>query len=89
VLNRKIDTTSVALIKAMVREGDAIALVHPDMVRDEVASGDFKVLEIDAPPLYLKGGVVWLAERSPSPAALVFIRELLIEVGLDPDSSLR
>jgi hypothetical protein len=29
--------------------------------------------------------MVWLAERSPSPAALAFVRELLIEVGLDRD----
>ena len=73
----------------MIREGDAISLVHPDMVRAELASGEFAVLEIDAPPLHLRGGVAWLAEKSPSPAALAFIRELLIEVGLDPDSLLR
>jgi len=31
--------------------------------------------------------LVWRAERSPSPAVLAFVRELLIEVGLDRNSS--
>ncbi len=65
LMSRKIETTSVTLIKAMSRESDAISLVHPDMVRAEVASGEFAALEIDAPALSLRGGVVWLAERSP------------------------
>ena len=33
----------------MSREEDAISLVLPDMVRPEVAGGEFAVLEIDAP----------------------------------------
>jgi DNA-binding transcriptional LysR family regulator len=73
----------------VIREGDAISLVLPERVRPEVASGEFAVREIDVPPSCLRGGMVWLAERSPSPAALAFVRELLIEVGLDRDPSLR
>ncbi|WP_161602383.1 LysR family transcriptional regulator [Tautonia marina] len=86
--DRKIDTTSVAMIKAMIREGDAVSLVHPAMVRSEIASGDFVILHFDAPPLAIHAGMAWLADRSLSPAALAFARELLIEVGLNPESSL-
>jgi DNA-binding transcriptional LysR family regulator len=89
ILDRKIETTSVTLIKAMVREGNAISLVHPDMVRAELAGGEFVQLELNSPTLLLRAGVVWLSGRSPLPAALAFVRELLIEVGLDPDLSLR
>ncbi|WP_169978526.1 LysR family transcriptional regulator [Tautonia rosea] len=86
--HRKIDTTSVTMIKAMIREGDAISLVHPDMVRSELAHGDFVILHFNAPRLAFHAGMAWLADRSLSPAALAFARELLIEAGLDPDASL-
>ena len=54
-----------------------------------VTRGEFAVREIDVPSSCLRGGVVWLAERSPSPIALAFVHERLIEVGPDPDPSLR
>jgi DNA-binding transcriptional LysR family regulator len=76
------------MIKARIREGDAVSLVHPDMVRSELASGEFVVLHFDAPPVVFHAGMVWLADRSLSPAALALARELLVEVGLDPDSFL-
>lgn len=85
---RKIDTLSVALIKAMVRHGDAISLVHPDMVREELASGAFVSLEFNAPPILMPAGLAWLADRSLSPAGIAFVRELLVEVGLEPDLAL-
>jgi DNA-binding transcriptional LysR family regulator len=85
-LERKIDTTSVTMIKAMIRQGDAVSLLHPDTIRSEVVSGEFTILELDAPPLVFHAGIVWRADRSPSPAALAFTHELLIEVGLAADS---
>jgi DNA-binding transcriptional LysR family regulator len=85
-LERKIDTTSVTMIKAMIRQGDAVSLLHPDTIRSEVLSGEFTVLEFDAPPLVFHAGIVRLADRSPSPAALAFTHELLQEVGIALDS---
>jgi hypothetical protein len=35
---RRVNTTSVTMIKAMVRESDAVTLIHPDEVRVEVES---------------------------------------------------
>ena len=86
--HRHIDTTSVSMIKAMVREGDAVSVVHPDTVRTELASGEFVELEFDAPPLTFHAGLVWLADRSLSPAGIAFARELFAEVGLDAEPSL-
>jgi DNA-binding transcriptional LysR family regulator len=74
------------MIKAMIRQGDAVSLLHPDTIRSEVVSGEFTILEFDAPPLVFHAGIVWRADRSPSPAALAFTRELLVEVGLAADS---
>ena len=54
-----------------------------------VARGELAVRKIDVPSSCLRGGVVWLAERSPLPAALALVRELLIEIRLDRDPSLR
>ncbi|QEH38222.1 HTH-type transcriptional regulator GbpR [Aquisphaera giovannonii] len=88
VLARKIDTTSMTMVKAMIREGDAVSLVHPASVRAELRSGEFATLELDAPPLAFDSGLAWLSDRSLSPAALAFARELLAEVGLDPESHL-
>ncbi|MFO0955981.1 MAG: LysR family transcriptional regulator [Isosphaeraceae bacterium] len=85
---RKIDILSVGLIKAMVRQGDAISLVHPDMVREELARGHFVIIEFDAPPIQLPVGLAWLADRSLSPAGLAFAREMLAEVGMDPNAAL-
>jgi DNA-binding transcriptional LysR family regulator len=82
-LRRKIDTTSVTMIKAMIREGDALSVVHPDTVRSEVAHGEFVTLDLDAPPVLFQPGLVWLSDRSLSPAAAAFAEELLVEVGMD------
>ncbi len=84
VLARKIDTASMTMIKAMIRDGDAVSLLPPASVRAELRSGEFVTLEFDAPPLVFRAGVVWLADRSLSPAATAFVRELLAEVGLEP-----
>jgi DNA-binding transcriptional LysR family regulator len=86
---RQINTVSVSMIKAMVREGDAVSLVHPDAVRVELARGDFVTLDFGAPPLTFHAGLVWLADRSLSPAGLALARELFAEVGIDAESSLR
>jgi DNA-binding transcriptional LysR family regulator len=77
------------MIKAMVREGDAVSLVHPDAVRVELARGHFVTLDFGAPPLTFRTGLVWLADRSLSPAGRAFAREVLAEVGIDAESSLR
>jgi hypothetical protein len=48
----------------MVRQGDAVSLIHPDEVRVELARGEFVPLEFGAPPLTFHTGLVWLADRS-------------------------
>jgi DNA-binding transcriptional LysR family regulator len=85
---RHVNTTSVTMLKAMVREGDAITLIHPDEVRVELARGDFVPLDFGAPPLTFHTGLVWLADRSLSPAGIAFAREMLVEVGVDAKSSI-
>src|SRR5262245_14576311 len=87
---RHVNTTSVTMIKAMVCQCDAVTAIHPDEVRVELARGDFVQLDIGAPPLlYYRVGLVWLAARSLSPAGIAFAREMLAEVGVDAESSLR
>jgi DNA-binding transcriptional LysR family regulator len=86
---RRVNTTSVTMIKAMVRESDAVTLIHPDEVQVELARGDFVSLNIGAPPLTFQTGLVWLADRSLSPAGIAFAREMFAEVGVDAESSLR
>jgi len=86
---RRVNTSSVTMIKAMVRQSDAVTLIHPDEVRVELARGDFVPLDIGAPPLTFHTGLVWLADRSLSPAGIAFAREMFAEVGVDAESSLR
>jgi DNA-binding transcriptional LysR family regulator len=73
----------------MVRQGEAVSLIHPEEVRDDLARGEFVLLDFGAPPLTFHTGLVWLADRSLSPAGTAFAREMFAEVGLDPESSLR
>jgi DNA-binding transcriptional LysR family regulator len=86
---RRVNTTSVTMIEAMVRESDAVTLIHPDEVRVELARGEFVPLDFGAPPLTFHTGLVWLADRSLSPAGVAFAREMFAEVGVDAESSLR
>jgi DNA-binding transcriptional LysR family regulator len=86
---RHVNTASVTMIKAMVRQGDAVTMIHPDEVQVEIARGDFVQLDFGAPPLPYHVGLVWLADRSLSPAGIAFAREMLAEVGVDAESSLR
>jgi DNA-binding transcriptional LysR family regulator len=86
---RHVYTTSVTMIKAMVRQGDAVSLIHPDEVRVELARGDVVTLDFGAPPLTFHTGLVWLADRSLSPAGIAFAREMFAEVGVDAEPSLR
>jgi DNA-binding transcriptional LysR family regulator len=86
---RRVSTTSVTMIKAMVRESDAVTLIHPDEVQVELARGEFVPLDFGAPPLTFHTGLVWLADRSLSPAGVAFAREMFAEVGVDAESSLR
>jgi DNA-binding transcriptional LysR family regulator len=86
---RHVNTTSVTMIKAMVRQGDAVSLIHPDEVRVELARGEFVPVDFGAPPLTFHAGLVWLADRSRSPAGIAFAREMFAEVGADAESSLR
>jgi DNA-binding transcriptional LysR family regulator len=75
---RHVNTTSVTMVKAMVRQGDAVSLIHRDEVR----------LDFGATPLTFHTGLVWLADRSLSPAGVAFAREMFAEVGVDAESSL-
>jgi DNA-binding transcriptional LysR family regulator len=86
---RHVNSTSVTMLKAMVRQGNAVTLIHPDEVRVELARGDFVPLDFGAPPLTFHTGLVWLADRSLSPAGTAFAREMFAEVGVDAESSLR
>jgi DNA-binding transcriptional LysR family regulator len=86
---RHVNTPSVTMIKAMVRQGDAVSLIHPDEVRVELARGDFVPVDFGAPPVTFHTGLVWLADRSLSPAGIGFAREMFAEVGVDAKSSLR
>jgi hypothetical protein len=69
------------MIKAMVRQGDANSLIHPDEVRVELAREDFVPLDFGAPPMTFHTGLVWLADRSLSPEGIAFAREMFAEVG--------
>jgi hypothetical protein len=69
-LSRKIDTTSVTLIKALTGECDVISLILPDIVPPKVASGEFAVLATDALPSCLQGGVVGAPRGLPHPGRL-------------------
>jgi hypothetical protein len=51
--------------------------------------GEFVTLHFGAPPLTFYTGLIWLADRSLSPAAIAFAREMFAEVGVDAKSSLR
>src|SRR5262249_10282310 len=86
---RQINTTSLTALKAMVREGDAVSLVHPDSVKVELERGEFVTLDFDAPPITFDAGFVWLADKSLSPAGIAFARELFKELGIEAESSLR
>jgi hypothetical protein len=46
-------------------------------------------LDFGAPPLTFHTGLVWLADRSLSPAGIAFAREMFAEVGVDAESLLR
>ena len=46
-------------------------------------------IDFGAPPLTFHVGLVWLADRSLSPAGIAFARERFAEVGVDAESSLR
>ena len=59
------------------------------MPRVELARGDFVPLDFGPPPLTFHAGLVWLADRSLSPAGMAFAREMFAEVGVDAESSLR
>jgi DNA-binding transcriptional LysR family regulator len=76
------------MIKAMVRESDAVSLIHPDEVRGELARGDFVLLDFGAPPMTFHTGLVWLADRSLSPAGIAFAREMFAEVGVNSGTPL-
>jgi DNA-binding transcriptional LysR family regulator len=86
---RHVNTTSVTMLKAMVRQGDAVTLIHPDEVRVELARGDFVTLDFGAPPVSIHTGLVWLADRSLSPAGVAFAREMCAEFGVDAEAALR
>ncbi|WP_165253657.1 LysR family transcriptional regulator [Paludisphaera soli] len=86
---RHVNTASVTMLKAMVRQGDGVSLIHPDEVRMELDRGEFAPLEFGAQPLTFHSGLVWLADRTLSPAATAFALEMLAEVGVDASSLMR
>jgi DNA-binding transcriptional LysR family regulator len=62
-----------ALARRMVMESDAIGGAVPSQIEDAVARGELVTLDLDLPWLKTSYGIIRLANRTPSPAAVTFI----------------
>ena len=74
----ELHTSSLKMIRQVVRQSDAISLALPAQLRSDVASGLFVELEVDGPAAYTNYGIIRLAHRTLSPAAELFVG-LLVE----------
>jgi len=70
----RVDTISLA--RQIVQESDAVSGALPSQIRHEVASGSLVQLTLDLPWLKTGYGIIRLANRTPSPAALAFMDAL-------------
>ena len=64
------------LIRRIVLESDAISGAVPSQIAADLATGRVAVLPLELPGLHSNYGIIRLARRTASPAALAFIREL-------------
>jgi DNA-binding transcriptional LysR family regulator len=65
-----------AVARLIARASDALVTGTASMLADDVAAGHLVVLDVDAPVLRTTHGVMFLRERTPAPAAQVFIDAL-------------
>jgi DNA-binding transcriptional LysR family regulator len=73
----RVDT--FALARRIVMESDAVGGAVPSQIQDSVARGDLVMLPLDLPWFKTGYGIIRLANRTPSPAATVFM-EILRDV---------
>jgi DNA-binding transcriptional LysR family regulator len=69
----------VKVAKEAVAQSNAVAYILLPMIERELRAGEFVLLPVDFPELKTHYGIVQKRDRTPSPAAEVFI-ELLLEV---------
>jgi DNA-binding transcriptional LysR family regulator len=69
----------VKVAKEAVARSNAVAYILLPMIERELRAGEFVLLPVDFPELKTHYGIVQRRDRTPSPAAGVFI-ELLLEV---------
>jgi DNA-binding transcriptional LysR family regulator len=75
----EIRTENVALARQVVLESDAVSVALPRQIEADLALGRLVLLPLDLPWLTTAYGIIRLAHRTPSPAAVEFL-ELLREV---------
>jgi len=73
----RVDT--FALVRRIVMQSDAVGGAVPSQIQDSVARGELLMLPLDLPWLETAYGIIRLANRTPSPAAMAFM-EILREV---------
>jgi DNA-binding transcriptional LysR family regulator len=64
------------LIRRIGLESDAVAAAVPIQIAADLASGRVVPLPLELPGIHTAYGIIRLAGRTPSPAAIVFIEEL-------------
>lgn len=72
----EIRTENFSLARQVVLESDAVSAATPHQIATDVALGRLSVLPLDVPWLATAYGIIRLARRTPSPAAVEFL-ELL------------
>jgi DNA-binding transcriptional LysR family regulator len=78
----RVDT--FALARRIVMQSDAVGGAAPSQIQDAVERGELVVLPLEVPWFRTSYGIIRLANRTPSPAALAFI-EILREVEMEID----
>lgn len=73
----ELHTSSLKMIRQVVRQSDAVSLALPAQLRSDVARGLFVELDVDGPAAYTNYGIIRLAHRTLSPAAELFVGLLL------------
>ena len=66
-------------IKAAVRQNMGVGIVYEDVIKSEVASGEFKILDVDGLELEGESFIIYSKTRPLSPVAQEFL-ELLREM---------
>lgn len=64
-----------AALKTIVEQSDAISAAPYSAIEAEIKTGRLAVLNLKAPPLYSRAGIMHLRGRTLSPAARMFIAE--------------